>query len=200
MASEGVTLQRIKRETAHIEVVGTAPLIVHNWSEKARKEMLDKQMGKKVVKQRKDPQSDYEASMYRFEDGRHGFPIMGFKAATVKGGGRIFGKAVKMTELRQNFTFIADGIDAAGMQLVTIKSDEPVLREDMVRVGMGTADIRYRAEYRNWSALLKIQFVPDLIDLQSVVALVDAGGTCGVGEWRPEKNGSFGTYEVSGEA
>lgn len=200
MASEGVTLQRIKRETAHIEVVGTAPLIVHNWSEKARKEMLDKQMGKKVVKQRKDPQSDYESSMYRFEDGRHGFPIMGFKAATVKGGGRIFGKAVKMTELRQNFTFIADGIDAAGMQLVTIKSDEPVMREDMVRVGMGTADIRYRAEYRNWSALLKIQFVPDLIDLQSVVALVDAGGTCGVGEWRPEKNGSFGTYEVSGEA
>lgn len=200
MASEGVTLQRIKRETAHIEVVGTAPLIVHNWSEKARKEMLDKQMGKKVVKQRKDPQADYEASMYRFEDGRHGFPIMGFKAATVKGGGRIFGKAVKMTELRQNFTFIADGIDAAGMQLVTIKSDEPVMREDMVRVGMGTADIRYRAEYRNWSALLKIQFVPDLIDLQSVVALVDAGGTCGVGEWRPEKNGSFGTYEVSGDA
>jgi len=72
------------------------------------------------------------------------------------------------------------------------------MREDMVRVGMGTADIRYRAEYRDWSALLRIEFVPSIIDLESVVALVDAGGTNGVGEWRPEKSGSYGTYEVVG--
>jgi hypothetical protein len=197
MATE-ISLQRVKREIAHIEITGTAPLIVHNWSQKARQEMLDKQMGKKSVKQLKDPQADFESSKYQLLDGRPGFPIMAFKSATVKGGGRIYGKAVKMTELRQNFTFLPDGIDAAGMQLAAIKSDEPIMREDMVRVGMGTADIRYRAEYREWSAVLKIQFVPSLIDLESVVALVDAGGTAGVGEWRPEKNGSFGTYEVTG--
>lgn len=196
-----VKLERIKRETAVIEVKGTAPLISHRWSEKAKQMMLDAQMGKKVAKQPKDPERDFQESRYKFADGSgDGFPIMGFKAATVKGGGRIFGKAVKMTELRQNFTFLADGIGTDGTQLARIHSVDPVMREDMVRVGMGTADIRYRAEYRDWSATLRIQFVPNLIDLGSVVALVDAGGTNGLGEWRPEKNGSFGTYEVVSEA
>ena len=198
----GVNLTRIKRETALVTVRGTAPLIVHAWSEKARRMMLDAQMGKKNAKQPKNPEQDYRDSMYLFadDDTKHGFPIMGFKAATVKGGGRIFGKAVKMTELRQNFTFLADGLDHSGTQLVRIDSKPPIMREDMVRVGMGTADIRYRAQYDDWSAVLRIQFVPNLIDLESVVALVDAGGTNGVGEWRPEKNGSFGTYEVIDEA
>lgn len=190
-----ISLTRIVRETLEINIKGTAPLIVHRWSEKAREMMLAAQQGKKVPKQHKDPQSDYESSMYRLEDGTHGFPVMAFKQATVKGGGRVFGKAVKMTELRQVFTFLADGVGTDGTQLTRI-SGEPTMREDMVRVGMGTADIRYRAEYKDWSATLRVEFVPSVIDAASVVALVDAGGTNGVGEWRPEKSGSYGTYEV----
>lgn len=192
-----VALKRIERQVAEIEIKGTAPLIVHRWSEKARQMMLDSQQGRKTPKQAKDPVADYESSMYRFADGGHGFPVMAFKSATVKGGGRLFGKSVKMTELRQVFTFLADGIGVDATQLVRI-SGEPSMREDMVRVGMGTADIRYRAEYRDWGAIIRVEFVPSVIDLDSVVALVDAGGTNGVGEWRPEKNGSYGTYEVVG--
>jgi hypothetical protein len=195
--STAITLGRIKREVVEIPIKGTAPLIVHRWSEKAKEMMLSAQQGKKTPKQAKDPQADYEASMYRFADGGHGFPVMAFKSATVKGGGRVFGKAVKMTELRQVFTFVADGLGLDGTQLARI-SGEPTMREDMVRVGMGTADIRFRAEYRDWSALLRVEYVPSVIDIESVVALVDAGGTNGVGEWRPEKSGSYGTYEVIG--
>jgi len=197
-ANATISLTRIRREIAEIEVRGTAPLIVHRWSEKARQMMLDAQQGKKNPKQPKDPNVDFETSMYRFEDGGHGFPIMAFKSATVKGGARLFGKAVKMTELRQLCTFLSDGLCTDGTQLTRIISDAPIMREDMVRVGMGTADIRYRAEYRNWSAVLRIEYVPSVIDLSSVVALVDAGGTNGVGEWRPEKSGSYGTFEVVG--
>ena len=50
---------------------------------------------------------------------------------------------------------------------VAIIGPDPIMREDMVRVGMGTADIRYRAEFRDWSALLRISSYPDLIDLGS---------------------------------
>lgn len=196
MATTGsINLTRIYREELTVGIKGTAPLIVHRWSEKAKEMMLASQQGKKTPKQAKDPQADYEASMYRLADGGHGFPVMAFKAATVKGGGRVFGKSVKMTELRQVFTFLADGIGTDGTQLARI-SGEPTMREDMVRVGMGTADIRYRAEYRDWSAMLRVEYVPSVIDRESVVALIDAGGTNGVGEWRPEKSGSYGTYEV----
>lgn len=196
VTTTNISLQKIKREIAEIPIRGTAPLIVHRWSEKARQMMLDSQQGKKTPKQPKDPDADYQASMYRFVNGKHGFPVMAFKSATVKGGARVFGKSVKMTELRQLTTFLADGLCTDGTQLCELITPGPQMREDMVRVGMGTADIRYRAEYPDWGAILKVEFVPSVIDLASVVALVDAGGTNGIGEWRPEKSGSYGTYEV----
>jgi hypothetical protein len=124
---------------------------------------------------------------------------MAFKSATVKGGARAFGKSVKMTELRQSLLFLPDGFGEDGLQLTRlVVADEPRVREDLVRVGMGTADLRYRAEYRQWGAVLRVEFMPNVIDLDSVVALIDAGGANGVGEWRPERSGSFGTYRVAG--
>lgn len=194
-----ISLQRIERAIAVVTIEGTAPLIVHAWSQKAKQMMLAAQQGKKTPKALKDPEADFLASQYRFEDGGHGFPVMAFKAATVKGGGRAFGKAVRMTEMRQHLTFLPDGTGVDGLQLARLVCDEPVMREDMVRVGMGTADIRYRAQYTTWGADLRVEFLPSVIDLGSIVALIDAGGSNGVGEWRPEKNGAFGTYRVTGE-
>jgi hypothetical protein len=195
-----ISLKRIERSVAIVNIEGTAPLIVHAWSQKAKQMMLANQQGKKSPKELKDPAADFEAAQYRFTDGGAGFPVMAFKAATVKGGARAFGKAVKMTELRQHLTFLPDGFGTDGMALARLITDAPTRREDMVRVGMGAADIRYRAQYEKWSVDLRIEFLPSVIDLGTIVALVDAGGSNGVGEWRPEKNGSFGTYRVIGEA
>lgn len=194
-APEAVTLKRLVRETAEIRIVGTAPLIVHAWSQKAKEMLLAKQMGVKVPKAPKDPEEQYKSSMYRLTDDSHGFPMLAFKAATI-GGARYF-DGVTMTSLRQMLLFHPDGYGTDGTALMRLDADEPRMREDMVRIGMGTADIRYRAEYTKWSVLLRIQYVPSSIDLGSVVALVDAGGMGGVGEWRPEKDGAFGTFEVT---
>lgn len=193
-----ISLERIQRQIAVIEIKGTAPLIVHRWSEKARREMLDKQQGRKVPKAPKNPQQDFEDARYRLADGRDGAPTMAFKSATVKGGARAFGKSVKMTELRQALVFLPDGVGTDGTQL-TIINGEPTIREDMVQIAMATADIRYRPEFRDWGAILRVEFMPNLVDVGTIAALIDAGGSNGVGEWRPEKNGNFGTYEVVGE-
>ena len=61
-------------------IVGQTPLIVHAWSEKARREMLSKQL--KAVKGGKDvrdPQADFVSSLYETGDGGYGFPAMGVK-------------------------------------------------------------------------------------------------------------------------
>ena len=62
----------------------------------------------------------------------------------------------------------------------------------------GTADLRYRAEYFPWSADVYVNFVPSLLSPDSVLALVDAAGLGGIGEWRPSKakTGIFGTFRV----
>ena len=170
--------------------------------------MLDNQQKKKAPKQPKNPKQDWLNSIYRFAGTNqnvtepldsHGTPAMAFKSATVKGGGRAFGKAAPMTELRQALVFLTDGASDDGQQLTRLLiNEEPSMREDMVKIP-GTADIRYRAEYKQWGAVLRVQFMPNVIDIGSVVALIDAGGANGVGEWRPEKSGSFGTFQVVGE-
>lgn len=196
--STAISLQKIEREIAIVHIKGTAPLITHRWSEKAKKQMLDAQRGVKTPKQIKEPLEDFEAARYKFADGGlDGFPTVGLKKAVVQGAARAFGKSVKMTELRQNLLFLADGLCTDGTPLTRLTYDgEPTMREDMVRVGMGTADLRYRPQYNGWGAEIKVEFDPNLIDVDSVVALIDAGGSNGVGEWRPERNGTFGTFQV----
>jgi hypothetical protein len=190
----GIQLARLESKTISLMVKGTAPLIVHKWAEKAMNEMLAKQMGKKSPKEFKDPQAQFESSLYRLPDGSHGFPVVAFKAATV-GAARYF-KGITMVQLSQGLRFHGEGPD----QLAPI-TGEVVLREDMVKVGSGlnkVADIRYRGMFPDWTARLSISFLPSQITLDSVIAVVDAGGMGGIGEWRPEKakTGTFGTYEV----
>lgn len=190
---ERLKLVRLERPTIGIAIKGTAPLISHAWDQKAREMMLAKQMGQKAPKELKDPHQDYEASMYRLEDGAYGYPAAAFKAAIVSSA-RYFDK-VTMTSLRPTVYVHGEG----AQQLVRLETPGPSMREDMVRVGMGTADIRYRAEYREWQAILHVTYLPTLLDQESIVALVDAAGMVGVGDWRPEKGGSYGTFEVIGE-
>jgi hypothetical protein len=63
---------------------------------------------------------------------------------------------------------------------------EPNMREDMVRVGMGTADIRYRGEFKSVARHVAdfVQRERDLIE-QIVNLFNIAGFGVGVGEWRP---------------
>lgn len=196
-----IEIDRIAAETLSVPIIGTSPLIVHNFSEKSKRQMLDAQQGKKKVKVVRDPQEEYEAAFYRIhdEDGikRYGFPVTAFKAATT-GAARFYGKDVSMTSLRQ-FMFMRGILTKADpQQLVEIHGD-PQMREDVVRLGgpSRSADLRYRPEFPEWSATLTVTYVTSSLSRQSVLSLIDAGGMgIGVGEWRPEKRGEFGTYMV----
>ena len=83
-----------------------------------------------------------------------------------------------------------------GQDLVKINGT-PEPREDMVRIQM-TTDIRYRGEFREWSVDLDVQYNAAAVSPEQVVNLFNvAGFAVGVGEWRPEKNGSFGMFHVA---
>jgi hypothetical protein len=189
-----IEIKTLGTERLLIPVVGTTPLIVHAWSAKAKRAMLDAQQGRKSPKEHRDPEEDYRTSLYRTGDGGFGFPTLGFKDATVSAA-RFYGKTVTMTQLRQ-FLFMNGVPSEDKTQILTPVTGEPRMREDMVRVGMGT-DLRYRGEFLDWSAVLDVRYVTTALSRESIVALVEAGGMgVGVGEWRPEKNGQNGTYRI----
>lgn len=200
MAQEAVTqIDRIASETIIVPIVGTAPLIVHRFSEKAKRKMLDKMQGRKSPKEAKDPEAEFKAAAYILGKG-YGFPAVGFKAATVSAA-RFYPKNdVTMTGLRQ-FLFVHGEIGSDGMMLVPIFGAEdgnewPRMREDVVGVGQGT-DLRYRPEFWPWRVDLRVTYVASALTRGSVLSLIDAGGMgVGVGEWRPERRGDFGTFKV----
>lgn len=189
-----IQISRIAAETIRVPILGTTPLLMHRFSEKAKRKMLDDMQGRKSPKEPKNPEAEYDAAFYRLDDGTPGFPVLAFKDATV-GGARFYGKQVTMTALKQYLFFRGEvGSDGRGLTRIV---GEPRMREDVVRVGRGGTDLRYRPEFRAWTTVLEVTYVTSALTRDSVLSLIDAGGMgVGVGEWRPEKNGDFGTYRI----
>lgn len=176
-----------------IPIKGVSPLIVHKWSEKAKREIADKQAGKAKNKKHdiREPEVDFEQAKHVSPEGWEGFPAAGFKAAMIRGA-KMIGLVMKDT---QTAFFIK--ADCEETQLVRING-ESRMRTDMVRVGMGSADIRYRPEYPEWDADLQIEFNEGIVSLDQIYQLVKAAGYgCGIGEMRPEKTKfNYGRFEL----
>lgn len=152
------------------------------------------------------------------EQARFGFPVTGIKQAAIAASYRLGWTKDKMS-LRGVF-FIETEIDHYyGGELVPdyeakdiliipnskrreylteIKADAVIMREDMVRVGMNKADIRYRGEFVNWYTDLTVSFNKNgAYKLDDIITIINAGGNvCGIGEWRPEKDGINGRFHV----
>lgn len=236
-AKELIEITPIETVSAKIRIVGDSPLIVHAWSAKAKREILEKEIGATKTKARdpKNPIEDFVSSMYwltpmpeefteeavekAFADGaRFGFAVGAFKQAALSAAYRM-GWAKDKMSMRGAFFIQANEPGYYGGDLkidwekkriavvpnqyklepmIEIHSDAPVMREDMVKVGMGAADIRYRGQFDNWYADMTINYNKNgAYSLEQVVNIMNAGGfACGVGEWRPERDGQYGMYHV----
>lgn len=200
----GVVLERITDETITIPIVGLTPVIPHQWAEKALKMMRDKQYGLPAQKhQPKNPDEEAEAAMYRTEDGRPAIPATALKGAMVAAC-RFF-EGIPMTEGRLYIFVHGEGPD----QLVPLEGTEKV-REDLPRNATGVVDLRYRTALlagvegvEPWRADVTISYPPRLLSRSSVIALLDASGRVGVGDWRPgspkSNTGTYGTFRIDDE-
>lgn len=203
---ESILLEKLDRRTAIIPIVGETELIVHQFSEKEKKKMRDLQ-GQKVraKKEPKDIMAEFLSSAYWMDEAvegeerdpgtaRQGFPAVGLKNA-ICSGARFF-DGVTMTSMKVAVRVLGEGIN----QLVPLDFGECRMREDMVRVANGNADLRYRAAYWPWKMNLHVVYAANLISLEGLVNLTNAGGMGGIGEWRPSApksmTGIYGVFHV----
>jgi len=180
-------------KTIEVSVRGISPLIVHRFSEKAKKQIEDKQQG--VAKTRKheqrNPEQDFNEARHVSPQGWDGFPVAGFKAAMIRGAKMI---GLVMKDAQMSFFILPD---CHLTQLIKI-NDAPQMRTDMVRVGIDSADVRYRPEYHQWWSTLRIEYNQGMISEGQIKQMISAAGYgCGIGEMRPEKGKfSFGRFEI----
>lgn len=187
-----ITLKPIARKRMTFAIKGTSPLIMHQWSEKAMRQMREKQQGKKTKdREARDREAEAKAATYTTDDGQIGIPGMAFKSALVTAAHRDIG--IERTLVRKALFLVTN--DSG--KVLPIEVEQPAIREDCVRVGMGSADLRYRPEFRKWRCNIELEVDADLMQEKDVLALVDrAGFGVGICEWRPEKGGEFGRFEI----
>lgn len=231
-----VDIRRVK-----VRIVGDSPLITHKWSEKAKKEIRDKELGllpKGKARPIRKPIEEAVDSLYwvkaypsnqeiedkgreylktchiegtnvssLFHDGYVlGFPAVALKLAALAAAYRK-GWIENMISVKGEFRI--EGCDddpeieeqLLDMRFVRVKSIgdiTPVFREDNVRVGMGSADLRYRAQVNKWYADIIVAYDANgRFTLNHILNFLNAGGfACGIGEWRTEKDGDWGSFHV----
>lgn len=222
--TEEVSIRNFEQQIAKIRIVGDSPLITHNWSEKAKKEMLDNQTGKNKTKKKpcKMPVDDFARALHWITEmptemivdpcnnedravvteelfdeaikngAKFGFPVTAFKQAGNSAAYRM-GWVKNQMALRGAY-FLSSEYG----ELAHIQGDLPALREDTVKVGMGSSDLRYRPIFEHWYCDLTLSVNTGFgLSFDDIINVINAGGAgVGVGEWRPEKDGIYGRYHV----
>lgn len=200
-----IELKQIDIKTIKITIKGTSPLIVNNFNEKSRQQILDTQMKKTKTKEPRNPIEDFMRASYWLtpmpeefteeafgkalkEGARFGFPAKGIKASIVSGA---FRNGMTKDKVSLYGAFLIPE------ELVEIKYEEVVMREDYVRIAHGGTDVRFRPEFRNWSMTFELQYNENSYSLEQIINFINLGGfSCGLGEMRTEKGGNFGSYAV----
>src|SRR5712664_295025 len=117
-----------RMETLRLKLIGTAPLVLHRFGEKARQQILETQEAGSVAKKgrRREPK-DFDAN---FQQARHisadgtwdGIHAAGFRNGLVDSC-RLVG--FHMTRAKLGLFIIADGFEADGTPLVKITKGQP---------------------------------------------------------------------------
>jgi hypothetical protein len=183
-------------QVAKFKIRGTAPYVQNNFSEKARKAMIETQeagstakKGKK--KEAKNFEACYEAAMHKSVKGWHGIPAPAFRNAMISAC-KIVG--FHMTKGKLAVFVEADGFEADGKPLVKITKGKPRRDDSPVRLPNGSFDIHPRPMWdEGWEAMVRVRFDADQFTLGDVANLMlRVGLQVGVGEGRPDSKNSNG--------
>lgn len=205
-----ISIPEIKIKEANVTIVGDSPLLINKFSEKAKREILDKQMKKaKKGKEAKIPFYDFVQSLHwitempdienkaeeeikelftkAVENGaKFGFPTVGIKQSAISAAYR-GGLAKNKVSLQGCFHIKGELAEIVG---------ELVMREDYCKIPMGGADIVYRGEFKEgWKSTFTVIYDESAISLEQIIQMINLGGfSVGIGDWRVEKGGNFGMF------
>ncbi len=192
MADKTIEIPQIRLTKMIVTIQGETPLITHRFGDRALAEISAKQQKKaKLAKEARNPEAEFRDALYAIDvqKGVYGFPASGIKKALVYAGGRFADE--QMTVLRGLLNVQGDKL--------AVRGSAPRMREDPVRLSGGIMSIAYRPEFDPWEIDVPVVFNSGLIGEAQVVNLFQiAGFSVGIGDWRPEKNGTFGTFSVKG--
>jgi hypothetical protein len=178
--------------TLKVKIVGITPLLLNRLSDKEKQSMLDKQMGKGAEKNKiRDPKQEVEDKIHKLGNSV-GIPIISLKKSMVEAAPYL---DVDKKLIRGSLFIIPEENN-----LVPIKYTKMVINEAITRdSGINrTPRTTFRPEFRDWSTEFIVKYNARQITPDQIVGLLKlAGFHIGVGSWRPQCDGTYGTFTVA---
>lgn len=184
-------LTELNVEQITLPIIGRTPLIMHRFGEKSIRQIEAKQQGEARTKRApKNPSEEYESSFYSNDQGEIVFPASAFKNALLDACRQVDG--IKATVVAGAIQMCDEWVRIYG---------SPKMAFHMARNATGVADTRYRPQFDQWCAFVKLDYNANVVTKEQVVNLMDqAGFSCGIGDWRPfsktNRSGNFGRFRV----
>lgn len=182
-------------KTVTIEIQGVTPLLIHRFSEDAEQANKTRRV---EVKQR-DPRMEATKNAYIATDGT--FYFSAFSIPNAMGNA---GSSHKATGTRKTLRYVVPSAIRMMSDRVTIlngkgpaKDFEVDSRPVTIPATKGRI-MRHRPRFDQWGAAFEMQINDDLLSVDMAHQLLnEAGLSIGIGDFRPEKRGPFGTFRVT---
>jgi len=182
-------------KTVEVEIRGTTPLLVHRFTEESEQEKATR----RIKVDNKDPREEAKRAAYIAQDGT--FYISAFSIPNAMASA---GSNHKMRGSRKTLRFVVPCAVQIKTDTITImngagpaKDFEVDARPVTIPATKGRI-MRYRPRFNCWGLKFFLQVNDAMLALDDAQMLLnEAGQSVGIGDFRPEKRGPFGTFLVT---
>jgi hypothetical protein len=189
-----ITLPAYQTQALAVRLAGTAPLITNRFGPARLQRIADEQSGAaKTLPGAREPEAEFREALHAIDAdaGRYGVPAAALKRALVRAGSLV-GEPMTRTRCL---------VHVRG-SLLEITGAAPVMRTDTVKLHGRSGSvwsIAYRPEFWPWEIEALLPFSPELgLTEERLLNMVRVAGIAvGIGAWRPECNGSHGTFAIA---
>jgi hypothetical protein len=186
----------IHMREARFNLRGASPLIMHRFSQKAWRELLypSPRENQAALEQtlKHDPMDEYRGAFYRNRDDEtptlFHLPNGCFHGAIAQAAIDIPGAAKAQIERLTRVVDVQINLYGTPQIFCAMVRNSGITR---------TPDVRTRPIFPQWACTIVVRYVGSILTEKTIAALVGAAGKIvGIGDWRGEKGGPYGSWEL----
>lgn len=191
-----------------ITLRGNAPILPHRMTDETKEGLRTK--GTKKVDQNLTPREIAARHVYRTNDGHSGLPARSVLACLISAGKfHAYKGKQKLSTRSSTMVTMFCRVEGAPDELLTMTNHdgEPIPADSFevtsdtgVNPNTNNAVVIDRPKFTEWALVIDMSVDAKEIDDKKFRALWKTAGQLGLGAWRPEKRGFYGTFDAEVEA
>jgi hypothetical protein len=183
-------------KTIEVEIRGNTPLLIHKFAEQAEQGKATR----RVMVDSMNPRDEATKNAYIAQDGTYYFNAFSIPATMANAGVNH-----KMRGSRKTLKFVVPSAVRIDTDTITILGEDgkpaPNFEVDGRPVTIPATKgrvMRYRPRFDKWGAKFRLILNDQMLSSEDAHRLLnEAGESMGIGDFRPEKRGPFGTFRVT---